>query len=398
MDLNYSPLHQAFRKTVADFLARHADKYPKPFGVNRPSPQAQAWQKLLIENGYAARTIPKAYGGYGAEPDILQSLIIAEEFSRVKAPKGLVSQGISMFVPTLLEMGTQEQKQQWIAPTLRGEVVWCQGYSEPEAGSDLASLKTSAVEDGSDFIINGQKLWTTTAHAADMMFCLVRTERDAPKYDAISYLIFSMKTPGIEVRPLRTMTGSSEFNEVFFKDVRVPQSQIVGQRGQGWQVSNATLKHERGMMGDPAASAARLQSIIDLMKHETIDGVPLIHMADFRSRAMQLQGKVMAMQYHGLRLLTASAKGEDLRLPRLIVKLQACEINHQLAALAVDALGEAGLLYRDSPLVRSHGAWQTRYMFDLGMIIGGGTAQIQKNIIAERGLGMPREPRLAKSD
>jgi alkylation response protein AidB-like acyl-CoA dehydrogenase len=396
MDLNYSPEHQAFRETVKAFLGENADRFPKPFGVNRPTLEAQAWQQLLIVQGYAARTISREYGGYGAEPDMLKSRIIAEEFSRAKAPMGLTNQGISMFVPTLLEMGTEEQKLQWIAPTLRGEIVWCQGYSEPEAGSDLASLKTHAIEDGDDFVINGQKIWTTTAHASDMMFCLVRTEPAGPKYDGISYLIFSMRTPGIEVRPLRTMTGAAEFNEVFFTDVRVPKTQIVGQRGQGWLVANATLKHERGMMGDPEASASRLNSIIGLMKEETIDGVRLIDMPDYRSRAMTLQGKVLAMQYHGMRLLTAASRQQDLRLPRLIVKLQACEINHQLSALAVDVMGELGLLYRDSPLSRSHGAWQTRYMFDLGMIIGGGTAQIQKNIIAERGLGMPREPKLAK--
>lgn len=398
MDLNYSPEYQSFRKELADFLAANVSLYPKPFGVNRPTDEARAWQRLLIENGYAARTIPKKYGGFGAEPDILKSLILTEEFSRAKAPKGLVSQGISMFVPTLLEMGSEEQKLQWIAPTLRGEMIWCQGYSEPEAGSDLVSLRTSAVEDGDDFIINGQKIWTTTAHAADMIFCLVRTEKDAPKHQGISYLVFSMKTPGIEVRPLRTMTGASEFNEVFFTDVRVPQTQIVGQRGQGWQVSNSTLKHERGMMGDPSSSMQRLNSIIKMMKEETLDGTRLIDYPDYLSRAMKLQGKVLAMQYHGLRLLTASGQQQDLKLPRLIVKLQACEINYQLSELAVDVLGELGMLYRDSPLARSHGAWQTRYMFDLGMIIGGGTAQIQKNIIAERGLGMPREPKLAKAE
>lgn len=397
MDLNYSPEHDAFRKTVTAFLKQNVDRLPKPFGINRPSAEAQAWQRLLIEEGYAARTISKKYGGFGAEPDILKSLIIAEEFSRARAPTALSNQGISMLVPTLLEMGTEEQKLEWVAPTLRGDIVWCQGYSEPEAGSDLASLKTSAVEDGDDFIINGQKIWTTTAHAADMMFCLVRTEPGAPKYEAISYLIFSMKTPGIVVRPLRTMTGAAEFNEVFFTDVRVPKCQIVGQRGQGWHVSNATLKHERGMMGDPAASAARLKSIIDMMERETLDEVRLIDNPNFRNRAMTLQGRVLAMQYHGMRLLTASAKQQDLKLPRLIVKLQACELNHKLAELAVDVLGEIGLLFGDSPLSRSHGVWQKRYMFDLGMIIGGGTAQIQKNIIAERGLGMPREPKLAKT-
>ena len=196
MDLSYSPAHEEFRREVRKFLADNAGHYPKPFGVNRPTDEAKAWQGKLITHGYAARTIPAEYGGYGAQPDILKSHIIAEEFARAKAPWGFVNQGISMFVPTLLELGTEEQKRKWIAPTLRGEIVWCQGYSEPGAGSDLASLKTSAIEDGDDFVINGQKIWTTTAHAADMMFALVRTEPNAPnKYLGISYLIFSMRTP-----------------------------------------------------------------------------------------------------------------------------------------------------------------------------------------------------------
>ncbi len=397
MDLAYGPEYEAFRAEVRDFIAKNKDKAPKRFGVARPSDESIAWQKLLIAHGYAARTIPTEYGGYGAEPDILKSRIIAEEFTLAKLPMGLANQGISMLVPTLLELGTEEQKKKWIEPTLKGEVVWCQGYSEPGSGSDLASLQTKATEDGDDFIINGQKIWTSTAHAADMIFCLVRTEPDKPKHEGISYLIFSMKTPGIEVRPLTTMTGHAEFNEVFFTDVRVPQKDIVAGRGQGWFVANATLKHERGMLGDPNQAGTRLKEIVDLMHEETVDGTRLIDHPVYRDRLMQLQARVFAMQFHGLRLLTAASKGEDPGIARLIVKLQGCEINHQLAALAIDALGEIGVLYGNSPHLRAHGSWQHRYMFDLGLIIGGGTAQIQKNIISERGLGMPREPKPAKA-
>ena len=398
MDLAYTESEESFRQEVRSFLARHAAEIPAYFGVNRPTPEARAWQQKLIDRGYTARSIPREYGGAGQEPDIMRAQILAEEFAHAHAPLGLVNQGISMLVPTLLEMGTEEQKQQWIAPTLRGELVWCQGYSEPGAGSDLASLSTRAVENGDDFIINGQKIWTTTAHCADMMFALVRTEPDAPnRYLGISYLYFSMRTPGIEVRPLRTMTGAAEFNEVFLTDVRVPKSQIVGARGGGMRVSNATLKHERGMLGDPNAALARLNNLLELMAEESIDGVRAIDMPVFRDRAMRLQGKVLAMKYHGMRLLTAAAQGQDLALSRLIVKLQATELNHQLATLAVDVMGELGLLYEGSPYARANGAWQKRFMFDLGMIIGGGTAQIQKNIIAERGLGLPREPKLAQT-
>ncbi len=395
MDLAYGPQYEAFRQEVRDFIAAHQGKAPRRFGAGGGS--ALQWQRLLIEHGFAARTIPKEYGGYGAEPDILKSRIVAEEFSSAGVPMGLANQGISMLVPTLLELGTEEQKKRWIAPTLRGEVVWCQGYSEPGSGSDLASLQTKAVEDGDDFVINGQKIWTSTAQMADMIFCLVRTEPDKPKHEGISYLIFSMKTPGIEVRPLKTMTGFAEFNEVFFTDVRVPQKDIVGARGQGWLVANATLKHERGMLGDPNQAGTRFKEIVDLMNRETFDGERLIDNPLFRDRLLKLQARVLAMQFHGLRLLTAAARGEDAGIARLIVKLQGCELNHQLAALAIDALGEIGVLYGGSPHLRADGAWQHRYMFDLGLIIGGGTAQIQKNIISERGLGLPREPKLAKA-
>ena len=397
MDLSYSPQYEAFRSEVRSFLDKNKSKAPVSRGMMSAGSGTLAWQQLLIENGYAARTIPKEYGGFGAEPDILKSRIIAEEFTAAGVPMGLGGQGISMFVPTLLELGTEEQKKTYIEPTLKGKLVWCQGYSEPGSGSDLASLQTKAHEDGDDFVINGQKIWTSTAKSAHMMFCLVRTEPDAPKHEGISYLIFSMDTPGIDVRPLTTMTGHAEFNEVFFTDVRVPKTQIVGGRGQGWFVANATLKHERGMLGDPNQAGARLREIVDLMHEETMDGERLIDNPLFRDRLVQLQSRVLAMQFHGLRLLTASSKGEDAGLARLIVKLQGCEINHQLAALAIDALGELGVLYGNSPHLRAHGSWQHRYMFDLGLIIGGGTAQIQKNIISERGLAMPREPKPAKA-
>ena len=392
MDLTLTPEMAAFRDEVRGFLEAHRDDY-----ANGVPKDVKAWQKLLIEHGYAARTIPREYGGYGAEPDILRGRIIAEEFIRAGAPRGIANQGVSMLVPTLLEVGSEQQKRQWIGPTLRGEVVWCQGYSEPGAGSDLASLQTKAVEDGDDFLISGSKIWTSTAHLADMIFCLVRTEPQAAKHEGISYVLFSMKTPGIEVRPLKTMTGQAEFNEVFFTDVRVPKANVVGGRGRGWFVANTTLKHERGMLGDPNATEARLNSLIELMKTETVGGEPIIDNPIFRDRLMALQARVFAMKFNGLRLLTAAQTGEGAGLAGLVVKLQGCELNHQIAALAIDALGELGILYHDGQHLRAKGSWQRSYMFDLGLIIGGGTAQIQKNIIAERGLGLPREPSPAKA-
>jgi len=393
MDLSYGPEYEKFREGIRAFAKQHGARAP---GRAASAMDMREWQKLLIANGYAARTIPKEYGGYGAEPDVLKTRIIAEEFIALGLPMGMAGQGISMLVPTLLELGTEEQKKKWVGPTLRGEVIWCQGYSEPGAGSDLASLATRATEEGDDFVINGQKIWTSTAAQADMIFCLVRTEADKPKHEGISYLIFSMKTPGIEVRPLKTMTGRAEFNEVFFTDVRVPKSQIVGERGQGWFVANATLRHERGMLGDPNQAQTRFKAIVDLMMKEEVDGRRLMDNPVYRDRLLKLQARVLAMEFHGLRLLTANTKGEDPGIARLIVKLMGCDLNHDLAAFAIDALGELGILYGSSPHLRANGQWQTSYMFDLGLIIGGGTAQIQKNIIAERGLGMPREPKLAR--
>ena len=393
MDLTLSPEYTAFRDHVAKLLEENAHLAPGPEDKGLKHPKRLAWQKFLIGEGLTARTIPEEYGGYGAEPDILKSRIIAEEFARSGVPRALAGQGISMLVPTLLELGTPEQKEKYIRPTLHGEMIWCQGYSEPGAGSDLASLQTKAVEDGDDYVINGQKIWTSTARQADMIFCLVRTDPDAKKHHGITYILFPMDTPGIEVRPLVDMTGSANFNEVFFTDVRVPKSGVVFEPNKGWQVANATLTHERGMLGDPNATKARFVELVELMKRETVNGERLIDNPLLRDRLMALQAEVYAMQANGLRIMTSRLKKESAGLAGLVVKLQGCELNHQIAGLAIDALGELGVLYGGGEHLRSEGSWQWRYMYDLGLIIGGGTAQIQKNIISERGLDMPREPK-----
>ena len=393
MDLNAGPEYKSFREGVVSFLNKNLHMAGKARTPLRPNKQELEWQKKLINNGYAARTIPKKYGGFGAESDVLKSRIIAEEFSQSSIPMGMANQGISMLVPTLLELGNDEQKVSWISKTISGEIIWCQGYSEPGSGSDLASLQTKAIDDGDDFVINGQKIWTSGAQISDMMFCLVRTEPDAPKHKGISYLLIDMKTPGIEVRPLMTMTGHAEFNEVFFTDVRVPKSQIVGKRGEGWYVANATLTHERGMLGDPNQSASRLKEIIDLMQEETVNGEKLINNPVYLDRLMRLQARVLSMSFNSLRLLTASHKKLDAKMAKLIVKLNGCQLNHDLAGFAIDLLGELGTIYGRSNHDHGSGKWQWKFMFDLGLIIGGGTAQIQKNIISEAGLGMPREPK-----
>ncbi len=391
MDLTYSAAHETFRAEVVAFLQAH--KHLTPKGGQRAKDTLE-WQQLLIKHGYFARTIPKEYGGFGAAPDILQSRIIAEEFARAQVSPGLGGQGISMLVPTLLEVGTEAQKRQFIEPTLRGEMVWCQGYSEPGAGSDLANLRTRAELVGDEWLVNGQKIWTSTAHAADWIFCLVRSEPEAPKHQGISFLLFSMKTPGIDVRPLVDMTGAANFNEVFFTDVRVPAHQIVGRRGEGWQVANAILRHERGSLADPNVMQTRLNALVELMKTETIDGRRAIDDPVFCDRLMQIQGRVLALRCNDLRLLSAGVNNQSAGIAGMVVKLQGTELRHELEGLAIDVMGELGALYGDkTPYLRNNGNWQWQYMYFLGLIIGGGTSQIQKNIISERGLGMPREPK-----
>ncbi|HEB88356.1 MAG TPA: acyl-CoA dehydrogenase [Deltaproteobacteria bacterium] len=398
MDLEYGERYEAFRKEVRAFLEEHGDRRPKTPFFQTPPEERSRWLSLQIEHGYWARTIPREYGGYGAEPDLLETVIMDEEFNRAHITRGLHLQGPAMLVPTLLAHGTEEQKKRYIAPTLRGEMIWCQGYSEPGAGSDLASLQTSATVDGDDFVINGQKIWTSTADAADMMFVLVRTEPDAPKHAGISYLLLSMDSPGIEVRPLRTMSGDlgeNSFNQVFFKDVRVPRTNIVGARGEGWRIANTTLKHERGSLN--ANTEGTFLRLVRLMENEVSNGVPAMASPVHRDRLMRLQARMLTMKYHALRLLTCNLKGENPGVAGLIVKLQNCQLNFDMASLAIDVMGELGVLYDHSKYEREKGFWQAHSFLSLGLIIGGGTAQIQKNIIAERGLGLPREPKPAKN-
>jgi len=398
VNLEYGPKYEEFRAEVRAFLEQHRGSKPAESLIDVSAAERAAWLSLLIERGYWARTIPKEYGGYGAEPDLLATVIMDEEFNRAGVSRGLNAQGPSMLVPTLLEHGSEEQKRRWVGPTLRGEVIWCQGYSEPGSGSDLASLTTSAREDGSDFVINGQKIWTSTADKSQMMFVLVRTEPAAPKHAGISYLLLPMDTPGIEVQPLETMSGAigeNSFNQVFFRDVRVPRANVVGKRGEGWKIANTTLVHERNSLNSNAEGL--LLRLVRLMRKETSNGVPAIASPVFRDRLLRLQARALAMKHHGMRLLTCGLKGESPGVAGLVVKLSNCQLSFDIAALAIDVMGELGSLYDHAKYEREKGFWHAHSFFSLGLIIGGGTAQIQKNIIAERGLGLPREPKAASA-
>ena len=404
MNLNYGPEYKNFKKEVISFCKKwegvhFVDEAKSPLTpitkVGGKKITRTKWQSILIREGYFARSIPKKYGGYGGESDVIKNRIIASEFSNHGVPSPMGGQGIDMLVPTLLELGTEEQKKQYIEKTLLGEIIWCQGYSEPNAGSDLASLQTKGELVDGNWVINGQKIWTSTAQYSQMMFCLVRTEPEAKKHAGISYLLIPMNTSGIEIRPLVDMTLKAGFNEVFFTDVRIPEANIVGKRGEGWAVANATLTHERGSLTDPNGTMNRVNSLIDRMKKETIDGKKLIDIPVYRDKLMGLQAKVMAFQSNSLRVLSAKINsGQDIKMAGMIQKYYGTELRHELEGFAVDVMGEIGTLYEDSPHLRDKGSWQFLYMYYLGLIIGGGTSQIQKNIIAERGLGMPREPKV----
>lgn len=412
MNLDFGNEYDKFRAEVTDFCSKHKGvqltgnlfgryetiKRSRSSNSDGETMPLAEWQKLLIENGYFARNIPKQYGGYGGDLDIVKNVIINTEFSKAGIPSGTGGQGIDFLVPTLLEMGTEEQRQQYIKPALHLETIWCQGYSEPNAGSDLASLQTKGVLDGDEWVINGQKIWTSTAKYSQMMFCLVRTEPEEPKHKGISYLLIPMDAPGIEIRPLVDMTLDAGFNEVFFTDVRIPATNIVGKRGEGWLVANKTLVHERGSLGDPDKMITRLNLLIALMKNETMNGERVIDHPVFRDRLMKIQGKTLALKAHGLRLLSANLnKTQNVDLGIMIVKLFGTEMRYELEALAIDVMGELGTLYEESPHIRDAGSWQYAFMYYLGLIIGGGTSQIQKNIISERGLGMPKAPKIKEA-
>ncbi len=403
MDLSYSPEYEAFRAEVQEFLKqnwtdedRNSAPPPDPRAISlgaqvRFDAPATRFRLQAIERGYLYRHVPKRYGG-GEQPfDPLKSTIIQEEFRKTQAPGELMGQGPSMLVPTVVEHGTEEQKEKFIRDTLLGKIWWCQGYSEPGSGSDLASLRCKAEIDGDFWVVNGQKIWTSNARDADWMFCLVRTEPDAPKHEGISYLLIDMKTPGIDARPLRQMTGDADFDEVFLDNVRVPLKNLVGKRGQGWTVSRSTLKHERAMLGSSALSKRTLDGVIMLAQALNLRGQPAIKDPAIRNKIIEFETKVLAIEYHGLRLLTMQARNQEAGMAGLVAKLYGTVLGYDVARLAMDMLGDRAMLAPGEPTAPAMGMFITAYMWSLGVLIAGGTANIQRNVIAERGLGLPRD-------
>ncbi len=402
MDLSYSAEYEEFRKEVRAFLEQHwtdEDRAGNPpaegqaalmGGVVRTDERATRFRLAAIEKGYLYRHVPRRYGGGEQAYDPLKSTIIGEEFRRAKAPGEVIGQGPSMLAPTLVEHGTEEQKQFFVRDTLLGRLRWCQGYSEPGSGSDLASLRTRAELDGDFWVVNGQKIWTSNATEADWMFALVRTEPDAPKHEGISYLLIDMKTPGIDVRPLRQMTGEADFNEVFLDNVRVPKKNIVGARGKGWIVSRSTLKHERALIGGSHITRRTFDGLVLVAQMLERHGQPAIKNPVIRNRLVELEARLLSSEYNGYRLLTMQARGEEPGLAGMVMKLYSTQLGYDLARTAMDVLGDGGALAPSE--TNPMGMFVHAYMWSLGILIAGGSANIQRNIIAERGLGMPRDP------
>ncbi|WP_033921742.1 acyl-CoA dehydrogenase family protein [Sphingomonas sp. 37zxx] len=392
MDLGYNPEYDGYRQAVRTFLSR---EWPS----ERPSREARkalerAFRLKAIEAGYLYRSVPRAYGGSEQPVDLLRAQIIREEFARASAPMEIQKPGVNMLVPTLLERGTEAQKQRFIPATINGDIAWTQGYSEPASGSDLASLRTRGELVGGEWILNGQKIWSSFAGQADYMFALIRTEPDAPtKHQGISYLLIDLKQPGVTVRPLKQMNGGAEFCEVFFDDARTPADWIVGARGEGWAVSKATLKHERSSIGGADRTQQRFDRLLHLARTTRIDGRPVIEHPDLRIRLAEISGALTALKYSSYRQLSMNAQGESAGIVEMMAKLYATEIGHAIAHAARDVMGDAFLLAPPPEGTRGSGPerFNNQYMGSLGVAIAGGTSNIQRNIITERGLGLPRD-------
>jgi alkylation response protein AidB-like acyl-CoA dehydrogenase len=393
MDLNFTSEEESFRQKVRTFLEENIAK--SGLGDGREGREdkewlarAKAWQRKLYEGGYIALAWPKEYGGQAMDP--VKQSIVNDEMVRVRAPFLIGGSGLGMLGPTLISWGTEEQKKRYLPKILTAEEIWCQGYSEPGSGSDLASLKTRAEIVGDEFIVNGQKVWTSGAQHADMMFCLVRTDPEAPKHRGISYILIDMHTPGITVRPLVQMTGDRGFNEVFFDNVHVPRKNLVAKLNEGWIVANATLFHERNMLGSASGSEQRFNRLLALAKTIECGGKPLTEDPVFRQRLADLEIKVQAMRFNALRQLTDQIRGKNPGIESMVNKLVGTELNHDLATAAMEAMGDDSMLAREDDAALDKGYWPYEWMFSLGLVIGGGTSHIQKNIIAERGLKMPK--------
>ena len=395
MDFQYTPEQDAFRAEVRGWLVANLDPAlcvddPKD---ERVAPDRETfekrrhWQRSMYDSGWVGIAWPKEYGGRGA--GLLEQVIFDEEYTNAHAPVLPGYSGIALCGPTLMHWGTDEQKERFLKRILNGDDVWCQGYSEPGAGSDLAGLQTKAVAEGDDFIINGQKVWTSGAQYADWIFMLVRTDPDAPKHRGISYMLVNMKTPGVTVRPLVLMNGHSHFNEVFFEDVRVPKANLVGPLNQGWKVAMTTLMFERAYAG-VANYDDQIGRLVELSQQVCIDGEPAWEQSWVRQKLTQFHIESQALKYTRLRGLTKLLKGLPPGPEGSMLKLCGSELGIDIAAFASELLAGAAITEQATDIVPDAPRWFNRVLSARQYTIAGGTSEIQKNIMGERVLGLPK--------
>lgn len=389
MDFRDTEAQSTWRAEVRDFLQRErpgaGDEPPTMEQMRQRGGAMAQWRAKLAERGWIAPAWPKEYGGAGL--GVMEQFILNEEFAEARA-MNVGGMGTSMIGPTLIIHGNDEQKKEHLGRILRGEVQWCQGYSEPGSGSDLASLQTRAVRDGDDFVINGQKIWTTGAHTADWMFMLARTDPDAPKHRGITYFLLDMKSPGVTVRPLVNMGNLHHFNEVFFEDVRVPASNVVGEINRGWYIGTTTLDFERSSIGNAVGQRQALEYYMRFARNNANTG-QVNATGSVKGELADRWIEAASAKMLSYRVITIQAEGRVPNHEASIAKLFNTELSQRIARTAMKLVGPYAML-TDPNVAPMKGRAPATYLGTVSSTIAGGTSEVQRNIVATRGLGLPR--------
>lgn len=392
MDFSFTEGEESFRAEIRAFLKKEVtEEFLRDLEDRGEVDFSREFTKKLADRGWLAMAWPKEYGGGGAT--MMEQLIFSEEIGYHQAPTGAHRQGINLIGPCLIVHGTEEQKKRHLKAITSGEVVWCQGFSEPNAGSDLASLQCRAVEDGDDYMINGQKVWTTNAHRADWCHVLTRTDPDAPRHRGISYFLVDMKSPGITVRPLINMLAAHDFNEVFFDDVRVPKENMIGEKNQGWYVSQTTLSFERSGIAIPASGKRMLEQLVKYANETRRNGDIIAHDPVVRHKLSEMAVELEVNRMIAYRVAWMQNKGLIPMMEASMSKLFGTELMVRLANVGMQVLGLYGPLERGAKWAPLRGRIERIYLYSLGSTIAMGTSEIMRNIMAIRGLQLPREPR-----
>jgi alkylation response protein AidB-like acyl-CoA dehydrogenase len=389
MDFRFSEEEEAFRKEVREFLQKEWTLKGYDLDKVEHWEMAREFEKKLGAKGWLCMAWPKEYGGLGASH--MHQLVFAEEMAYARAPI-VNGQGVHMVGPCLMLHGSEEQKKRFLPPIARSEVIWSQGFSEPNAGSDLAGLQTRAVLDGDEYVVNGQKTWSTAASRGDWIHLMVRTDPNLPKHRGISYLLADMRSPGISISPIVQMTGRSDFYEVYFDNVRVPRANLVGQENQGWFVALTTLAFERSAIGAIVAQARHvLEDVIQFAKETKRNGQPLIEDPIIGRKLAQLTIDTEVAQLLSRRVAWMASKGQIPNYEASVAKTFTTELEQRIANVGMHLLGLYGQLAEGSKWAALEGRIQYQYLWTVGVTIYAGSNEIQRNIIATRGLGLPRE-------